>query len=107
MADSVDDVWLSDVETATLVDSSGRLAPYADLALLVGARTLRATHLLSSNSQYSSSLVRLAGAVCRLDTGIALPAPRSDCYGARAETCAPERGLAKQKPIRRGFCELW
>ena len=77
LVDVVDDVWLSDVETATLVDSSGRMAPYADLALLVGARALRVSRLLSAGSQYSSALIRLAGAVCRLDTGIALPAPRA------------------------------
>ena len=75
MADSIDDVWASDVETSTLVDSSGRLAPYADLAFLLGPRNLRTTRLLSASSVYATSLIRLAGAVGRLDTGIALPAP--------------------------------
>ena len=83
MADSIDDVWASDVEAATLVDSSGRLAPFADLALLVGPRNARATRLLSSNSAYSASLVRLAGAVGRLDTGIVLPAPIAAVPGGR------------------------
>ena len=83
LADNVDDVWASDVETATLVESSGRLAPYADLALLLGARNQRATRLLSSGSTYSSSLVRLAGAVGRLDTGITLPAPRAALAAGR------------------------
>ena len=30
LGENLDDIWVSDLETATLVDSSGRLAPYAD-----------------------------------------------------------------------------
>ena len=36
LGDNMDDIWISDIEAATLVDSSGRLAPYADLTFLVG-----------------------------------------------------------------------
>ena len=55
LGENLDDTWISDLEAATLVDSSGRLAPYADLAFLVGPRSLRLTRLLSTPSQYSSA----------------------------------------------------
>ena len=48
LGENLVDIWVSDLETATLVDSSGRLAPYADLAFLVGPRSLRLARLLST-----------------------------------------------------------
>ena len=73
---NVDDIWVSDLETATLVNSNGRLPPYANLALLAGPCSLRVARLLSTPSQYTSAMFRLVGAVCLLDGGIAMPAAR-------------------------------
>ena len=74
--ENVGDIWISDLETATLVDSSGRLAPYTDLALLVGPHSFRVARLLSTPSQYTSAMFRLVSAVCLLDGDIAMPAAR-------------------------------
>ena len=76
LGDNLGDMWISDLKAATLVDGSGRLAPYADLAFLVGPRSLRLMRLLSTPSQYSSALFRLVNAVCLLDGGIVMPAAR-------------------------------
>ena len=48
LGENLNDIWVGDLETATLVDSSGRLAPYADMAFMVGPRSLRPKRLLST-----------------------------------------------------------
>ena len=84
LGEKLDDIWISDLETATLVDSSGRLAPYADLAFLVGPRSLRLVRLLSTPSQHSSAMFRLVNAVCLLGGGIVMPAARLAIPGVPA-----------------------
>lgn len=76
LGENVGDIWISDLETATLVDSSGRSAPYADLALLVGPRSLRVAWPLSTPPQYTSAMFRFVSAVCLLSGGLAMPAAR-------------------------------
>jgi hypothetical protein len=80
----LDGILVSDIETIALIDSSGRLAPYADLARLVGPRSLRLVRLLSTPSQYSSATFRLVSAVCLLDGGIVMLAARLAIPGAPA-----------------------
>ena len=55
--------------------SIGLLAPYADLALLVGPRYTRHVRLLSTDSQYAASMVLVARAVFAGDLDLTAPAP--------------------------------
>ena len=84
LGENLDGIWVSDLETATLVGSSGSLAPYANLTFLVGPRSLRLTRLLSTPWQYSSAMFRLVNAVCLLDGGIVMPAARLAIPGVPA-----------------------
>ena len=76
LGENLDDVWVSALETATLVDSGGCLAPYADLDFLMGPRSLRLARLLCTPLRYSSAMFRLGNAVCLWDGGIVVPAAR-------------------------------
>ena len=61
-ADTPNDVWLSEIGVDSLVDSTGLLAPYADLAMLVGPRYTRNARLLrptrNTRRRWSSSRAR-------------------------------------------------
>ena len=81
LGDNLDDIWVSHLEAATLVDDSDRLAPYADSVFLVGPRFLRLTRLLSTPPQYSLAMFRLVNAVCLSDGGIVMPAARLAILG--------------------------
>ena len=54
--DTADDIWVSQIGVDSLVDGQNLLAPYADLALLVGPRYTLDVRLLSADSQYAASL---------------------------------------------------
>ena len=74
--DLADDTWVSEIGVDSLVDGQNLLAPYADLALLVGPRYTRDARLLSADSQYAASMVLVARAVYAADDGLVAPTAR-------------------------------